>query len=571
MLWRGALLAALCAQAAWPADWTVAADTHFEVYSHAGPESARATLDWLERLRTWLAGATGLQPDRLRPARVIGFASSAEYVPFRPSEAADAHYVGTEARDYIVMVIAGPRANAVAAHEFAHMAVHSAGLRLPPWLGEGMADVFADAAGGVRRNSAMLGVLLRREWIPIPALLRMTAEDRDRESRDWSGLFYAESGALASMLMFSPDYSGKLRAFVAALTAGATGEEALAAVYGKTAGQLTTDLRAWVERGPGIPKIEMPAGGAVSATVEDVPPQRVRLLLATMLLESGELGRAAAVYRELPENDPDVQAGLGVLAFADGDRAGAREHWRRAIALGVRDDALCYRYAIAVEDAGAPAAEIRAAFERAIGLRPDFDDARFRLALLEKNEQQYDAAIAQFRAMKVIAPSRAFVYWTSLSDALNSAGRFDEAEDAAKTAARHASTAEEHARAAELAYAARTEVVVQLMPDAQGHPRMVTARTPRGRAEWNPFIDPRDVVHRAEGVLREIDCSGAATRFLVETPDGRVALAIPDPARVQMRNAPGEFTCGPQPDARNVSVVYAAAEGGGILRGIEFR
>jgi hypothetical protein len=39
---------------------------------------------------------------------------------------------------------------------------------------------------------------------------------------------------------------------------------------------------------------------------------------------------------------------------------------------------------------------------------------------------------------------------------------------------------------------------------------------------------------------------------------------------VQMRNAPEDFTCGPQA-GRKVSVVYAAGEGGGVLRGIEFR
>ena len=100
---------------------------------------------------------------------------------------------------------------------------------------------------------------------------------------------------------------------------------------------------------------------------------------------------------------------------------------------------------------------------------------------------------------------------------------------------------------------------------------MVTTRVPRRTADWNPFIEPGDQVRRVEGVLREIDCSGEATRIVVETPDARLALTIVDPTRVQMRNAPAEFTCGVQPGSP-VKVVYAAKGAAeGAVRGIEFR
>ena len=47
---------------------------------------------------------------------------------------------------------------------------------------------------------------------------------------------------------------------------------------------------------------------------------------------------------------------------------------------------------------------------------------------------------------------------------------------------------------------------------------------------------------------------------------------MPDPLRVEMRNAPPEFICGLQPLSA-VTVVYAIkpeAQTAGILRGIEF-
>jgi hypothetical protein len=49
-----------------------------------------------------------------------------------------------------------------------------------------------------------------------------------------------------------------------------------------------------------------------------------------------------------------------------------------------------------------------------------------------------------------------------------------------------------------------------------------------------------------------------------------LVLSVPDPSRVQIRNAGGiafEFTCGPQ-QGRKVLVEYTAA---GVLRGLELR
>src|ERR1041385_7549872 len=123
--------------------WSLAANSHFEIYSQSGPESARTALAWFERLRTWLIQETALRPDRVRPARVIGFAWAAESQPYRLRATADAYYVGTEGRDYIVMALAGPGGFGTAAHEYAHLVLHATGLQLPPWLAEGFAELLA--------------------------------------------------------------------------------------------------------------------------------------------------------------------------------------------------------------------------------------------------------------------------------------------------------------------------------------------------------------------------------------------------------------------------------------------
>ena len=101
---------------------------------------------------------------------------------------------------------------------------------------------------------------------------------------------------------------------------------------------------------------------------------------------------------------------------------------------------------------------------------------------------------------------------------------------------------------------------------------MVTARVPHQSAEdWNPFVEVGDDVRTVQGLLREVDCN-AVTEIRVDSGGALLTLAIPDPSRVQMRNAPEEFVCGPQENML-VKVQYAVSKNSatnGLVRGIEF-
>ena len=126
--------------------WTLVRSPHFEVYSQAGERDGRSALLWLEQLRAFFVRTSAAQagPDleSHRPVRVIGFQSAKEYAAFRLQPAADAYFVGGEAIDYIVMPRLGPEEFGVAAHEYAHLVLHSLRLRLAPWLAEGVAEFF---------------------------------------------------------------------------------------------------------------------------------------------------------------------------------------------------------------------------------------------------------------------------------------------------------------------------------------------------------------------------------------------------------------------------------------------
>src|SRR5206468_4073029 len=147
---------------------------------------------------------------------------------------------------------------------------------------------------------------------------------------------------------------------------------------------ITSDLRVWGERRKTTPPMILGAAtpGGPAEALADVAPLRMRLVLAGLLLDAGEHARAESLCRELlpyAAVNGDLHALLGTIAFYRDDRAGARTHWARDLQLGVSDDALCYRYAILAQNSGAPAGEIRPLLDRAVAIRPAFDDARYSL------------------------------------------------------------------------------------------------------------------------------------------------------------------------------------------------
>ena len=571
----------LCGQAWAASGWRLTRSEHFEIYSQSNDASARSTVIWFEQLRAFFLQQTGLTIDHLPPVRVIAFGSVKEYQPYR-LRSADAYYVGTDVQDYIVMPVLGPDQFRTAAHEYAHLILHASGLRYPEWLKEGLAELFSTVHVG--EQSSELGgdlparsqILRRQTWLPLPDLLAVPEESRRREDRESAGIFYAESWALTDMLFLSPEYGPRFAELVNALSFGEPSVETFAKVYSKPIDAIAHDLHSWVER-RGSPAVHLSGVAAPNRAVEvsDVPVFASRLLLADLLAAAGELDRAESLYRDLAQEAPrdaDIAAALGAIALRRGDKDGARREWKRAIEAGVTDARLCYHYAVLAGMAGLSNDEIRPALVRAVALKPDFDDARYLLALLEKNSGHYQAAVTALRAIGQVVPARRYDYWCVLADALNELERHTEAKAAADQAARYARNPNERARAAALAYVAQTDFAVQFERDSSGRAHMITTRVPH-ESDWNPFIEAGDDIRRVQGTVKEIVCGDKATRFVVDAGGSKLRLIVEDPSRVRMRNAPPEFVCGLQ-EANHVLVEYAVSKNkgtDGVVRGMDFR
>jgi tetratricopeptide (TPR) repeat protein len=578
------LSVALCFGLRGATPWSVARDPHFVVYSHQGAPVATAALQWFERLRALALRHLPSIADDGRPVSVFGFSSSAEYEPFRLRPSADAYYVGTGDRDYIVMSTLDPGSLGTAAHEYAHLLMRRAGANFPPWLSEGLAEVFSTiriARDRVQLGDAppgRLGALRNGPWFPLGTLLSMPADSPLRGTRHGSEMFYAESWALTRMLLLSPEYAPRFRAFLGRIgDASASSAAVLEGTYSKPVSAIQRDLETRIQRGRTLPVVSEtgpePAGPAIETA--EIPDLDIHLSLAGILLATGEIGRAESIYREAAldaPRDPQVLGGLAAIALENGKPQESHQLFEQALSNGIDDADLCYRYAVMLDRGGEAVEDRRAALVRAIAGRPDFDDARYMLALLENNLGNHQAALAQLQAMRTIAPPRTYHYWFATADALAGLGRNDDAVAAANKAAEFAADSGERLRALQLARQAQTHLAVRFVRDAAGRQHLATTRVPNQEDDFNPFIEPGDDMRRIEGNLIEVICGEPASRLVVDTGERRVTVAIPDPSRVQMRHAPPEFVCGPQ-EAVRVKVEYAAAKSStadGIARGIEY-
>lgn len=578
-----ALLVFTCAYAQQAPPWRLTQSHHFDVYAQTDDRSARSTLNWFEQLRAFFVQQTGLKLDDSPPVRVIVFRSQNEYQPYRLRGNTDAYYVAYGSRNYIVLSAADPGGLHVAAHEYAHLILHASGLQKPLWLNEGLSEFFSTVeisthgstlGGDIPANSQLLQ---HSTWLPMTEVLTSTDETRPSDDRQKTALYYAQCWALTEMLMLSQEYGPHLHDLISSLTLGTASLEAFQTILKKSPAAITTDLQSWEAGRTRLSAVSFPAvtSAGVSVEVSAVSPFASRAMLADLLQAAGQLDRAEALYRDLAKeasSAPDPHAALGAIALRRGDLTTARLEWKQAIDRGIADAKLCFEYAVLAENAELPPAEIRPVLERAIALKPDFDDARYKLALLEKNARHFDLAVTQLRAMVKVSPARAYPYWMAMADALNELDKREEAVAAAQHASMVAKTPEQRLRAAEIAYIAKTDLSVAFTRDENGQQHMVTTRIPHNTTDWNPFIELGDDIRRVQGTLRRVDC-GDEMRIVVETTTERLTLAIPDPSRVQMINAPPDFVCGPQQEKKIVVVEYSVTgkKSDGVVRGLSFR
>jgi tetratricopeptide (TPR) repeat protein len=300
----------------------------------------------------------------------------------------------------------------VAIHEYVHLLVDHAGLKLPLWLNEGLAEYYSTLEP--RGSKVLAGklppgrreLLLIDKWTPLEVVFGVDHGSEHYRDPKLAPRFYSQSWALVHMLTLEEEYRPGFARLVQELAGGASEAAAFQKVYGKTVDAIEKDVERYY-RGDvfhgALFDIEMKRVRA-EKKLEAVAEYDAAVLLATI----GDVrGREAATRSKLedliaraPER-PEAYKALGYLLWRSRDAGAAREHFLKAFELGDRSPRLLW-------DGGRLGGEKSTAMlELLVQRDPERVEARLELAAAQLRDRRGPAAVTTLAPVKKVTPNEA--------------------------------------------------------------------------------------------------------------------------------------------------------------------
>ncbi len=580
------------------AEWTAVSSPNFRLITTAGAGEARRTIEYFEQVRDFSERIRPTHVKNRLPVTIVLFRNEKEFRPYAPSEAAMAFYTGDHARDYIVMSGAGDDDKPVAVHEYMHLLVRRMELDLPPWLNEGIAELYSTlrpragkiALGMVPQGRAI--TLTIEKWIPLKRLVEVEQDDPEYNKKAHAGTFYAQSWMLVHMLALSDSYAKGFGKFVAAVSDGATSEAAFQAIYGKDLAAVSRDLNAYY-RADSLKLVLFDTSLEKFARFEPKPadPFEVELHLARIKADTGHTEEAWSRLQKLKANNPErweIYEAIGSVAVRRRDMLAAEAAYRRAVNLKPDDWSVYWNYAKVAQQDPAQKEPVLAALQQTIKLNSANVDAIIALSEQLSWMNRPTEALEVLKPVKSVTPERAVRLFLAKAHANIGLNELEAARIAALRAKKYAKPGQYSAeldrvfdylarrrdadrQRKELEEARKTGSPAQAVPvPAPPAPMLARAETPQPKQPANSS--------RIEGILKNVECLGGKARLNIESGRGPVNLLIADPGAIEIRNQPGSsvnLLCGPQPAASRVAVEYREAADAkhkttGEVRSIEF-
>ena len=428
---------------------------HFELYTQLDRQQAMQALRIFEESRTFFlqAGFGQSTPDDL--IKILDLGAETEYKPYLVKPGAYAMYQRGRRGSYIVMRSLNPGHYEVAVHEYTHYVMDHAGLKLPVWLNEGLAELYATLSP--RGDQCLIGLpqagrfltLETQRRLDLATLFSVDSASPYYNDPDKMQIFYAESWALTHMLAVSEDYSRHFSAFLSLVSSGRPAREALRVVYGKELASVEADLDQYIHRRT-LPALlfDIRVGSTLAqATLTTASNAELDLSVADLLSSNATAGpEAESKVRELASAHPG-EAGfeelLGYLALRKNQTDAARLHFGNAVERQSNDPVAIYNSARLQQDSGAPASEVVPMLERVLALKPDYEPARIDLGFTAAKAKQYELAVATFSQLKSVDPRLAFEVYSSMAYCELELRRFEDAKSYAGEAQQHARTADQ--------------------------------------------------------------------------------------------------------------------------------
>ena len=427
--------------------WLKITSTNFELYTTAGERAGRDLIRHFEQVRSFFLQAFGNRLSAGRPARIIAFKNEREYQPYRPNEFATAFFQPGAVHDFIVMSSVSSEHYPIAVHEYTHLMIHQSGMEIPPWLNEGLAELYSSLEPRGEKIlvgqviPARLQVLRSEPWIPLATLLAVDHSSPYYNEKSRAGMFYAESWALVHMLNLDPAYRPQLKSLVAALKENDP-PAAFAKAFGKPIGEVEAALRTYFNAftvHAQLFDVQLPKS-VDAPEIQSAASLPARLALAELLANyRGRGEQARAALDQLAKDYPDrweVQEGLAQYAWQQRRLPDAARHFARAMELGCRNLASFLLYARVLGYNNQPKEEA-AVLSKASTLFPESDEVKLELgAILVRNGNYGEAAVALLAIKKVGTAEQAYRLFYNLAYAqyrLGDAVRARENNDKART------------------------------------------------------------------------------------------------------------------------------------------
>jgi len=502
------------------------------MYSNADAKDARKTIEYFEQVRDFFMRSKSSSTTTRLPVTIVGFRGPKDYKPYAPNESAAAYYLGDQNRDFIIMGDVGEENFPIATHEYMHLLVRHTGMKLPIWLGEGIADVYSSLTpyggkimiGDILKGRAFL--LRDQKWMPLPKLFAVEHNSPEYNERNRTGILYAQSWLLTHMLMLGEGYAPQFAEFLDVIHTTQSSEKAFESVYRKTPADVEDDLRDYYRGRVRGALYDMKLAKMTAAGVEPATEIQVEVLLARITGMLRRYDEAASRLKQLASRNPgnpEIHEVLGHLYWQKQDKHKAREHLARAVQLNSPSWKTYWDFALLAQDAPADDKLVIEALQKALSMNPDLTDARLMLGYRYYASNQFGLASAALRQIKRVTPEiapRFFLLLAHVSLRLNDR---EEAKKAAQQARKYAKESEEIRRSDEL-------LAFLEQPARQ------TSAPVAGEA---PHL-PKEQLETLRGVLTELECLGGQAKLHIQATDRKLILLIRDPKRVYIKRAASE-------------------------------
>jgi tetratricopeptide (TPR) repeat protein len=329
--------------------WFETRTAHFNVYSCGSTQDVARVSARLEQFHDAYAQLAGAQAVASPPITVMAFPDVKSMEPFlplyqgKPINLAGFFRRGNDENLIVLALSANEGGLDVIFHEYTHLLLRHNDLIWPPWLQEGMAEIYStfEATGrGVRIGKPIqhhLRTLAEQSLMPLADLFAVTHDSPQYNEREHQGIFYAESWLLTHYLMVgNPTRKAQFGQFTVLLRQGQTIEQAFTNAFHASLPAMEAELRNYLQAGK-FESLGLVLNSDVSAprtmNMRNISTVETAFYLGNELMRIGRSDMAEKYFsqaQKIAPTSPLPYEGLGYLAVQDHKTEAAIHFFKQA-------------------------------------------------------------------------------------------------------------------------------------------------------------------------------------------------------------------------------------------------